>query len=38
MLAFLRFEACRIFAEKKNLAFFALIALSAGYFAWSGVE
>ena len=38
MLAFLRFEACRIFAEKKNLVFFALIALSAGYFAWSGVN
>lgn len=38
MLAFLRFEARRIFAEKKNLAFFALIALSAGYFVWSGVN
>jgi hypothetical protein len=38
MLAFLRFEGCRIFAEKKNLAFFLLIALSAGYFTWSGVN
>jgi hypothetical protein len=38
MLAFFRFEAFRIFAEKKNLAFFALIALSTGYFAWSGVN
>lgn len=38
MLAFLRFERKRIFTEKKNLVFFALIALLAAYFVWSGTN
>jgi len=38
MLAFLQFEGRRIFGEKKNLIFFAFIALSSAYFAWSGLH
>lgn len=36
MLAFFRFERNRIFTERKNLALFALIAMLAAYFVWSG--
>jgi hypothetical protein len=38
MLAFLRFEARRIFYEKKNLVFFGFITLFSAYFVWSGLN
>jgi len=38
MLAFLRFEARRIFFEKKNLFFLGFIALFSAYFVWSGLN
>jgi hypothetical protein len=37
MLAFLRFEWHRLFAEKKNLVFLGFIALFSAYFTWSGL-
>ncbi len=37
MLAFLRFEWKRIFAEKKNLIFLGFIFLFSAYFVWSGL-
>lgn len=38
MLAFLRFEWRRLFAEKKNLIFLGFIALFSAYFTWSGLN
>ncbi len=38
MLAFLRFEARRIFFEKKNLFFLGFITLFSAYFVWSGLN
>lgn len=38
MIAFLRFEGRRIFAEKKNLVFLGFISLLAAYFTWSGLN
>lgn len=38
MLAFLRFEARRIFGERKNLFLFGFIVVFAAYFSWSGLN